>query len=130
MTTRLSEYAALELLSGRYRLIQVSWDRNGRGGSYDYFHAAFEPDGRWNAEFYDSDGQSIWVYGTEASLDFQWEHRTGEIAKANGRVTGDPGIRVDVRDVAFDEVPSGALCQTADERGDGIPRHWKKWRIV
>ncbi len=127
---RLSEQAAIELKNGLYRLIDVSWERNAHGDYYDYFHAGVEPDGRWNAEFFDNNQQSIWVYGIEDTLEFSWQHRPADPKRRGWDTAGDPSIKIQVSDVPFKQVPSGALCQTVDERGDGIPRHWKKWRIV
>ena len=127
MTKRYSECAAIELENGRYRLIELAWDEKTQVGTFDYYHAAFEPNGQWNAEFYDETGKSVWAHGSEDSLDFEWMFRpTG---KGVG-LTEVAGIEVTVRDVNFETVPAGALCQTVDERDNGIPRHWKQWRII
>ena len=127
-----SESAAIELRSGKCRVIQVTWDDTAGIGTLDYFHAAFEVDGRWNAEFYDTDGSAIAARGSEETLAFEWERcpaasdRLEELSKSELR----DGIEVEVVDVDIDEVPLGALCQTVDERDNGIPRHWKHWRII
>ena len=109
------------------RLIELKWDeRAKRIGTFDYYHAAFGLfSGRWNAEFYDETGKSVWAHGSEDNLEFEWVF---EPTKGAGRPAADGGIQVTVRDVDFDIVPKGALCQTVDERGKGI--HWKQWRIV
>lgn len=130
MTKRLTEHAAIAMINGQFRLISVSWAENSYGDNYDYYHAAFERDGRWNAEFYDQNGQMIWIYGTEDTTAFDWKHDTPHQATRGWDEDGDPTLRIEVQDVDFDAVPKGSLCQTVDERGDGIPRHWKKWRIV
>ena len=127
MTKRNTECAAVELKNGCYRLIRLIWDRKASVGTFDYYHAAVERDGRWNAEFYDETGKSVWAHGSEDSLEFEWVFRPTEGAE---RAAANDGIQVTVRDVDFDIVPTGALCQTVDERDNGIPRHWKQWRIV
>ncbi len=120
----------MELKNGLYRLVSVSWDSNGHGDNYDYYHAAVETNGRWNAEFFDSSGQSIWVYGREDETAFKWDHHTKLHDSRGWSEKGDPSILVEVKDVVLEEVPYGALCQTLQERGEGIPKHWKSWRIV
>ena len=126
-TKRYSECAAIELENGRYRLIELTWNDKAEVGTFDYYHAAFELNGRWNAEFYDETGKSVWAHGSEDSLDFEWVFRPTEKGVCPAAVDG---IEVTVRDVDFDTVPAGALCQTIGERDNGIPRHWKQWRIV
>ena len=130
MTNRSTECAAIELKNGLYRLIEVTWVNTAAEGSFDYYHAAFEQDGRWNAEFYDEAGKSIWARGTEDTLAFEWGTRQAGSAGTRSDTTKCDGIDVVVSDVAFEAVPPGALCQTVEERDNGIPRHWKKWRIV
>ena len=127
-----SESAAIELRSGKCRVIEVTWDETAGIGTLDYFHAAFETDGRWNAEFYDADGSAIAAHGSEETLDFEWERCSATSGKGEESQKPDSleGIKVDVADVEFNEVPPGALCQTVDERDNGIPRHWKHWRII
>ena len=125
--TKRFECAAIELENGRYRLIELAWDENADVGTFDYYHAAFELNGRWNAEFYDETGNSVWAHGSEDSLDFKWMLRPTENTERSAAAVG---IEVTVRDVDLDTVPAGALCQTVDERDKGIPRHWKQWRIV
>ncbi|MEC7202994.1 MAG: hypothetical protein VXW49_04915 [Pseudomonadota bacterium] len=126
-TKRYSECAAIELENGRYRLIELAWDESADVGTFDYYHAAFELNGRWNAEFYDETGKSVWAHGSEDSLDFDWVFRPIGNTQCSATIAG---IEVTVQDVDFDTVPAGALCQTVDERDNGIPRHWKQWRIV
>lgn len=130
MTKRLTEHASVALINGLYRVVSVSWEANEHGDNYDYYHAAVERDGRWNAEFYDQNGQMIWAYGTEDTTALNWKHDTKLAAQRGWPENGDPSIRVTAIDVDFDNVPPGSLCQTVDERSDGIPRHWKKWRMV
>jgi len=127
---RHTEHAAVGLKNGLYRLISVSWEKDAHGDAYNYYHAAVEIDGRWNAEFYDDKKQCIWVHGTEDCTAFQWQHLTDRQAERGWPADGDPSIRIEVTDVAFDDLPRGALCQTVEERGDGVPRYWKPWRIV
>ena len=124
---RYFERAAIELKNGQYRLIELAWDEKAKVGTFDYFHAAFELNGRWNAEFYDETGKSVWAHGLEDSMDFEWVFRP---TQGDERPAAVEGIQVTVRDVDFNTVPAGALCQTVDERDNGIPRHWKQWRIV
>ena len=106
MKKRYSECAAIELENGRYRLIELAWDENADLGTFDYYHAAFELNGRWNAEFYDETGKSIWAHGFEDSLDFDWVLRPTEDIERPAAVVG---IEVTVRDVDLDTVPAGAL---------------------
>ena len=115
VTKRYSECAAIELKNGQYRLIELAWDEKAEVGTFDYYHAAFELNGRWNAEFYDETGKSVWAHGSEDS----------HLKVPNAQTAASK-----IRDVDFDIVPTGALCQTVDERDNGIPRHWKQWRIV
>lgn len=130
MTDRYTECAAIERKNGLFRLIKVVCDRTAAVGTFDYYHAAFELDGRWNAEFYDEKGHTIWARGSEDTLDFEWDlHAVGHPETNPGSLLRN-AIHVSVSDVKFDDVPTGALCQTVDERANGIPRHWKKWRIV
>lgn len=130
MTNRQRECAAIEKANGMYRLIEVSWDSGAAENSFDYYHAAFELDGRWNAEFFDDSGRSIWVHGIEDSLDFDWEIYPIASSKAVNKVESNASVQVSVTDVEFNRLPVGSLCQTVEERSKGIPRHWKKWRIV
>ena len=126
-TKRYSECAPIELENGRYRLIELAWDESADVGTFDYYHAAFELYGLWNAEFYDETGKSVWAHGSEDSLDFDWVFWPIGNTQCSATIAG---IEVTVQDVDFDTVPAGALCQTVDERDNGIPRHWKQWRIV
>tara|TARA_B100000686_G_scaffold295988_1_gene327265 strand:- start:4 stop:480 length:477 start_codon:yes stop_codon:yes gene_type:complete len=132
LSKRRSECAAIELRNGKCRLIRVTWDETASVGMLDYFYAAFEVDGRWNAEFYDSEGRAVTAHGTEGSLEFEWEQFTVGIDNSEtGRCTSSKeGIQVKVLDMELDDVPPGALCQTVEERDTGIPRHWKHWRII
>ncbi len=98
-------------------------------GTFDYYHAAFEIDGRWNAEFFDEGGKSIWVHGREETLNYDWEFHPSDIAEATYSSLR-AGITISVSDVSLKNVPEGSLCQTVDERCNGVPRHWKSWRIV
>jgi len=127
---RQSECAAIEKKNGMYRLIEASWDVDAVGGAFDYYHAAFELDGRWNAEFFDEAGKSIWARGLEDTLEFEWELRPTADTVVLSNLLLEGAIQVTVSDVEFDDVPAGALCQTVEERAHGIPRHWKKWRIL
>ena len=127
-----SECAAIELRNGKCRVVQVLWEESSAVGELDYFHAAFEVDGRWNAEFYDAEGKSVSARGSEDSLEFEW-HSDPAVRGHPGRdreVVSKEGIEVKVFDVDADDVPPGSLCQTVEERENGIPRHWKHWRIV
>ena len=127
-----SECAAIELRNGKCRVVQVWWEETSDVGALDYFHAAFEVDGRWNAEFYDAEGVSVSAFGSEGSLEFEWHSdRAGSGQPGPDReVVSSEGIEVKVFDVDADDVPPGSLCQTVEERDSGIPRHWKYWRIV
>ena len=127
-----SESAAIELRSGKCRVIQVTWDDTAGIDTLDYYHAAFEVDGRWNAEFYDIDGSAVAARGSEETLEFEWERcpAASENLEKFSKSELLDGIEVEVVDVDVDEVPLGALCQTVDERDNGIPRHWKHWRII
>ena len=130
MINRKSECAAIEKINGMYRLIKVSWERDAAKGDFDYYHAAFELDGRWNAEFFDDQGGSVWAHGMEDTLDFEWEYgltQNNEIELGLGPIAS---VQVSVADVEYEQVPVGSLCQTVEERSEGIPRHWKKWRII
>ena len=124
-----SESAAIELKNGCYRLVKVTWSDNASVGTFDYYHAAFEIDGRWNAEFFDEGGKSIWVHGREETLNYDWEFHPSDIAEATYSSLR-AGITISVSDVSLKNVPEGSLCQTVDERCNGVPRHWKSWRIV
>ncbi len=130
MTGRQCESAAIEKVDGMYRLIQVSWEKDAAESVFDYYHAAFELDGRWNAEFFNDCGSAIWVYGTEDCLDFEWE--IGKLSVPNSAYESklNETIEVLVSDIEYHDVPVGSLCQTVEERAKGIPRHWKKWRII
>ena len=130
MTNRQSECAAIEKINGMYRLIEVSWERNVAKSVFDYYHAAFELDGRWNAEFFNDHGESVWAHGTEDTLVFEWEHGPSRNNKMEFGLGPNASVQVLVADVEYDQVPVGSLCQTVEERSEGIPRHWKKWRII
>ena len=130
VTKRPSECAAVELKNGFYRLIKLTWDRNAPVGTFDYYHAAVERDGRWNAEFYDETGRSIWVYGSEDTLEYDWILRPPVAPTEQPELVPKDGIDVVISDVDFSDVPPGTICQTVEERDDGVPRHWKNWRIV
>ena len=130
MTKRYSECAAIELENGRYRLIELAWDEKADVGTFDYFHAAFELNGRWNAEFYDETGLSIWVYGSENTLYYDWVLQLSDASKQQPALVPGDGIEVVIFDVNLSDVPPGTICQTVEERDDGVPRHWKNWRIV
>ena len=130
MIGRQSERAAVELCNGLYRLVELSWTGRSTGDAFDYFHAAIETDGRWNAEFHAANGHSVWVLGSEEQEGFDWKYFTPDGALEDPEAAKARGIEVVIRDVEFADVPPGALCQTVDERGDGIPKHWKNWRIV
>ena len=113
-----------------YRLIEVSWERNVAKSVFDYYHAAFELDGRWNAEFFNDHGESVWAHGTEDTLVFEWEYGPSRNNKMEFGLGPNASVQVLVADVEYDQVPVGSLCQTVEERSEGIPRHWKKWRII
>ena len=130
MTNRQRECAAIEKVDGMYRIIEVSWERDFVESAFDYFHAAFELDGRWNAEFFDDSGRSIWAHGIENSLEFKWDIVTTVNNKPAYKSSSNASVQVSVTDIEYDEVPVGSLCQIVEEREKGIPRHWKKWRIV
>lgn len=131
MTTRNSECAAVELKNGYYRLIKLFWDsKKATVGTFDYYHAAVERDGRWNAEFYDESGRSIWVYGSEDTLEYEWVVRLADTSAERPALGPKDGIEVVISDVNLSDVPPSAICQTVEEREDGVPRHWKSWRLV
>ncbi len=130
MINRQSECAAIEKINGIYRLIEVSWERYAAKSVFDYYHAAFELDGRWNAEFFNDHGGFIWAHGKEDTLDFEWEYGTNRNNKMELGLGPNDSVQVLVADVEYDQVPVGSLCQTVEERSEGIPRHWKKWRII
>ena len=130
MINRQSECAAIEKINGMYRLIEVSWEKDVAKSIFDYFHAAFEIDGRWNAEFFDDLGGSVWAHGTEDTLDFHWEYGPTPNNRVEIKLDPNASVQVMVADVEYDQVPVGSLCQTVEERSKGIPRHWKKWRII
>ena len=130
LASRQSEYAAVALKNGLCRLIELSWNKGTVEEDFDYFHAAFETDGSWNSEFHDSQGRSIWIFGNEESVDFDWRCYASNNELSNSDLALARGVEISVRDVEFESIPKGCLCQTVEERGDGIPRHWKKWRIV
>ena len=130
MSNRQRECAAMEKANGMYRLIEVSWERGTVKSVFDYYHAAFELDGRWNVEFFDDHGGSIWVHGTEKSLNFEWEFVPVSNNKTVYELGSNASVQVLVTDIEYDQVPVGSLCQTVEERSKGIPRHWKKWRII
>ena len=130
MTNRRAETAALELRNGLYRLIELSWNTTVSAGSFDYLHAAFEPDGRWNAEFYDELGRSVWAYGNEDTTSADWVFRNADQTDVPSISSACCDFRITVRDLDIECLPNGSLCQAVEEREDGIPRYWKKWRIA
>ena len=130
MTKRNTECAAVELKNGSYRLVKLIWDRKAPAGTFDYYHAAVELDGLWNAEFYDESGRSIWVYGSEDTLEFEWVVRLADPSTERSALGPKDGFEVIVSDVDLSDVPPGSICQTVEEREDGVPRHWKNWRLV
>ncbi len=130
LAKRCSECAAIELKNGYYRLIKLTWDRQTSGGTFDYYHAAVERSGRWNAEFFDETGRSIWVFGSEDSLEYDWVFRLPGASTERRALSRKDGFEVTISDVKLSAIPLGALCQVVEERDDGVPRHWKNWRIV
>ena len=88
---------------------------------FDYYHAAFELDSRWNAEFFDDHGHSIWADGTEKFLDFEWELVPFSNNKTVNGLGSNAPVQVLVSDIEYDQVPVGSLCQTVEERSKGIP---------
>jgi hypothetical protein len=130
LINRRAETAALELQNGLYRLIEVSWNTTASAGRFDYFHAAFETDGRWNAEFYDELGRSVWAYGNEDTTLADWVFQNADQASAPSISSAHCDFRITIKDVSIEFLPNGSLCQTLEERADAIPRYWKKWRIV
>ena len=130
MTECYFECAAVELKNGFYRLIKLTWDKKAPVGTFDYYHAAVERDGRWNAEFYDETGCSIWVFGSEDTLKCEWIFQQVGVSTKQQSLVPKDEIRVTVSDVNLSDVPPGSLCQVVKERDDGVPRHWKNWRII
>ena len=130
LINRRAETAALELQNGLYRLIELSWNIMVSAGRFDYFHAAFEPDGRWNAEFYDELGRSVWASGNEDTTSVDWVFRNANQVDISSVLGACYNFHITVKDVEIEYLPHGSLCQTVDEREDGIPRYWKKWRLV
>jgi hypothetical protein len=130
LTSRSTEKAALELRNGLYRLIEISWNSTAAEERFDYFHAAFEVDGRWNAEFYDEHGRSVWAYGNEDTSSADWVFRNADQVDVPSVSSASYDFRITVKDIGIECLPDGSLCQTVEEREDGIPRYWKKWRII
>ena len=131
MVNREYEHAAMERELGNYRLVELSWLANKENPvRYDYFHGAFECGGEWNVEFFDDNGHAVWVYGHEVNLNFKWEVKKDGKTLSKEFVEKSQKLRLVASDVSLKLVPSGALCQSFEERGNMMPRHWKKWRIV